>query len=113
MVDIDGIEILQVSDCELLYNYDYEKCESVHFSVISDCNPMDCSPQGSSVHGILQARILEWVTISFSLGSSGLRDQIWSPTLQVDSLLSEPPGKSNYDYSTELISISQKSITNE
>ena len=36
MVDLDGIEVLQVSDCELLYNYDHEKCESVHFSVISD-----------------------------------------------------------------------------
>ena len=30
------------------------------------CNPMDCSPSGSSVHGILQARNLEWVAISFS-----------------------------------------------
>ena len=34
------------------------------------CGPMDCSPSGSSVHGILQARILEWVAISFSRGSS-------------------------------------------
>ena len=34
------------------------------------CNPMDCSPPGSSVYGILQARILEWVAISFSRGSS-------------------------------------------
>ena len=33
-------------------------------------NPMDCSPPGSSVHGILQARILEWVVISFSRGPS-------------------------------------------
>ena len=39
------------------------------------CNPMDCSPTGSSVHGILQARILEWVAISFSRESSQLRDQ--------------------------------------
>ena len=39
------------------------------------CNPMDCNPPGSSVHGILQARILEWVAISFSRGSSGTRDQ--------------------------------------
>ena len=31
------------------------------------CNPMDCSPPGSSVHGILQARILEWIAISFSI----------------------------------------------
>ena len=34
------------------------------------CNPMDCSPAGSSVHGILQARILQWVAVSFSRGSS-------------------------------------------
>ena len=34
------------------------------------CHPMDCSPPGSSVHGILQARILEWVAISFYRGSS-------------------------------------------
>ena len=38
------------------------------------CNPMDCSLPGSSVHGILQARILEWVTIPFSRGSSQPRD---------------------------------------
>ena len=34
------------------------------------CNPMDCCPPGSSVHGIFQARILEWFAISFSRGSS-------------------------------------------
>ena len=38
-------------------------------SCLTLCNPMDCSPPGSSVHGILQARILEWVAISFSRGS--------------------------------------------
>ena len=38
-------------------------------------NPMDCSPPGSSVHGILQARILEWAAISFSRGSSWPRNQ--------------------------------------
>ena len=38
------------------------------------CDPMDCSPLGSSVHGILQARILEWIAIPFSIGSSQLRD---------------------------------------
>jgi len=53
------------------------------------CNPMDCSPQGSSVHGISQASILEWVAISSSRGSSRPRD--WtrisckSPALQADS----------------------------
>ena len=39
------------------------------------CDSMDCSPPGSSVHGILQARILEWVAISSSRGSSQPRDQ--------------------------------------
>ena len=39
------------------------------------CNPMDCSLLGSCVHGIPQARILEWVTIPFSRGSSQPRDQ--------------------------------------
>ena len=38
------------------------------------CDPMGCGPPGSSVHGILQARILEWVAISSSRGSSRLRD---------------------------------------
>ena len=41
------------------------------------CDPMDCSPPGSSVHGILQARILEWVAIPFSRGSSWPRNQTW------------------------------------
>ena len=39
------------------------------------CNPMDRSPPGSSVHGILQARILEWVAVPFSRGSSQPREQ--------------------------------------
>ena len=39
-------------------------------SCLTLCDPMDYSPPGSSVHGILQARILEWVAIPFSRGSS-------------------------------------------
>ena len=39
------------------------------------CDPMDCSPPGSSVHGILQARMLEWVAIPFSKGSSQPRER--------------------------------------
>ena len=39
------------------------------------CDPIDCNPPGSSVHGILQARILEWVAISYSRGSSRPRDR--------------------------------------
>ena len=46
------------------------------------CNSMDCSPPGSSVHGISQARILDQCAISFSRGSSGPTSPAW----QVDSL---------------------------
>ena len=41
------------------------------------CNPMDCSPPGSSVHAILQERILEWVAVSSSRGSSPPKDCRW------------------------------------
>ena len=41
------------------------------------CDPVVCSPPGSSIHGILQARILEWVVIPFSRGSSPPRDRTW------------------------------------
>ena len=46
----------------------------VHLSPIF-CDPMDCSLPGSLVHGIIQARILKWVSISFSRGSSRPRDR--------------------------------------
>ena len=42
------------------------------------CDPMDCSLPGSSVHEIFQAIVLEWVAISFSRGSSQLRDRTWA-----------------------------------
>ena len=48
---------------------------------------MDYSPPGSSVHVISQARILEWVVISFSRGSSNSGIEPTSPVLQADSLL--------------------------
>jgi len=52
---------------------------------------MDCSAPGSSIHGIFQARVLEWVTISFSRISSWPRYQSRSPATQADVLPSEPP----------------------
>ena len=53
------------------------------------CKPMDCSLPASSVHGIFQTKILKWIPIPFSRGSSQPR----FPALQTDSLPSEPPGK--------------------
>ena len=63
------------------------------------CNPMDCSSSGSSVHGSLQARILEWVAISPSRGLSLDQTQGSNSNLlcllhwQLDSLPSAPPEK--------------------
>jgi len=54
---------------------------------------MVCSPPGSSIHGILQARILEWVGIPFSKGTFlNQRSNLGSLAFQADSLLSEPQG---------------------
>ena len=60
---------------------DFALCMVVHGYLVTQscltlCDPIDCSPPGLSVHGILQARILEWVAISSSRASSWPRDQI-------------------------------------
>ena len=55
------------------------------------CNPVDCSSPDSSVHGILQARILEWVAIPFSRGLPKQGIKPGSPALHADFLSSEPP----------------------
>ena len=57
-------------------------------SCLTLCDLMECSPPGSSVHVILQARILEWVAIPFSRGSSNPGIEPKSPALQADSLIS-------------------------
>ena len=54
-----------------------KKEREVTQSCLTLCDPMNCSPPGSSVHEIFQARVLEWVAISFSRGSSQTRDQTW------------------------------------
>ena len=68
-------------------------------SCLTLCDPMDCSSPGSSVYGILQVIILEWVAMSPSRESSQPRDQ--TQTLSVAgrfSLPSEPPGKPSHAY---------------
>ena len=60
-------------------------------SCLTLCDPTDCSPPGLSVHGILQARILEWVATPRDFSHPGFKPV--SPALQADSLPSEPPGK--------------------
>ena len=57
-------------------------------------DPMDCSLPGSSLYGILQARVLEWVAISFPGDLPNPRIEPRSPTFQADALTSQPPGHS-------------------
>ena len=57
-------------------------------SVLSDCDPLDCSPPGSSLHWIFQARMMEWVAFSFSrdLPNPEIKPESHvSPVLQADS----------------------------
>ena len=56
------------------YNSVSESESQVTQSCPTLCDPMDCSLPGSSVHGIFQAIVLEWIAISFSRGSSQPRD---------------------------------------
>ena len=64
-----------------IYEYNRSKAKShynavcpVAQSCLTLCDSVDCGPPGSSAHGFLQARILEWVAMSFSRGSSQPRD---------------------------------------
>ena len=73
---------------------------SVHVQSLSRiwlfCDPMDCSLPVSSIYGISQARILEWVTISFSRGSSRPRDWTHVSFIGRWLLTTEPTGKLKY-----------------
>ena len=71
-----------------------KESKNVSCSVLPDSlRPHGCSPPGSSFHGIVQTRILEWAAMPFSRGSYQPRGWTQSPALQADSSLSEPPGK--------------------
>ena len=64
-----------------------------HSVCLTLCDPVACSPPGSSVHGILQARVLEWVAMPSSSVPSQPRDLTRSSALQAESLSPEPPRK--------------------
>ena len=70
-------------------------CCLVAKSCLILCDPMDGSPPGS-VHGISQAKILEWIAISFCRGSSWPGDQTTSPALAGGCFTTEPPRKPTY-----------------
>ena len=62
---------------------------------VAQACPTLCDPMDYTVHGILQARILEWVDFPFPGDLPNPRIEPWSPALQADSLLAEPPEKLN------------------
>ena len=72
-------------------------CVCMHAqSCLTLCDPMDCSQPGSSAQGILQGRILEWVAMPSSRGSSRPRDQTHiscCPCIAGRFFITEPPGK--------------------
>ena len=70
-----------------------ESESEVAHSCLTLCNPVDCSLPGSSVHGIPQARMLEWAAISSSRGSSQPRDKPMSPASRGEFFTTEPRGK--------------------
>ena len=72
---ISPVNVFQFYPLSPLYFYNPLKVKVKSLSPVRLFDPMDCSLPGSSVHGVLQARILEWVAISFSRGSSQSRDQ--------------------------------------
>ena len=71
---------------------EHVNCWVMSNSLDSQSNPVDCSPPGSSDRGILQARILEWVAISSSRGSSQPGDQTRVSFLAGGFFTTEPPG---------------------
>ena len=73
--DRNGMGLTETEDIKKRWKEYAESESEVAQSYPTLCHPMDCSLLGSSVHGIFQARILEWVAISFSTGSSQPRDR--------------------------------------
>ena len=71
ILDVEKLEerLDMLNSNMLIKDKDFKVIVKVDQSCPTLCDPMNCSPLGSSVHGILQASILKWVAISFSKGS--------------------------------------------
>ena len=88
-----NIESLEIDLIKKFASRFEDVCVLVAQLCLTLCDPMDCSSPGSSVHEILQARILEWLLFPSpgDLPNSGIKPG--SPALSANSLPSEPPGK--------------------
>ena len=88
---------MQIHICSHNYNYFFmQSCVSVLSCALlrpTLCDPLGCSPLGSSVHGILQARILEWVAMFSSRESSQPRDQNRVSCITGSFFTTEPLGR--------------------
>ena len=77
------------------HHYHNSKFHESESEVAQSCptlsDPMDCSLSGFPIHGIFQARVLEWIAISFSRGSSRSRDQTQVSCIRGGFFVSEPP----------------------
>ena len=82
-------------------------CAFAHLleSCLTLCDPMDCSPPGSSVHGILQAGILQWVAMPSSRGSSHPRDRKYTSGIAGKFFTAETQGKPQYVVSVQFSSV--------
>ena len=78
----------------VLYNENMCWCSNAKYGSTL-CDPMDCSPPGSSVHGILKARILEWVAIFSSRDLPNPGIELASPALAGRFFTTQPPGKAS------------------
>ena len=85
-VSTEGSGCLQFKSSKRMCVFVTQSCPTL-------CNPMESSPPSSSVRGILQARILEWIDILFSRGSSWAWDQTQVSCIEASFLPSEPQGK--------------------
>ena len=94
----EDTEAREVSYLPHVRNVPKGTCFSVTKSRPTLCDPMDCSLSGSSVHEISQAGILEWITISFSKGSSQPRDRTHISCMAGRFFTTEPPGKTTKRY---------------
>ena len=90
----EGPQASMKTRCSLItYLINFKSCYLFISCVQPFCDPMACSPPGSSVHGISQARILEWVAISFSNPCMHAKSLQSDPTL-CDPIDSSAPGSS-------------------
>ena len=94
VISLESISLLQYDHNRLVINSMCMRAQSLQ-SCLTLCNPMDCSWPGSSVHGISQTRILEWVAISSSRGEPGIEPASpATPALAGEFFTTEPSGKS-------------------